>query len=1127
MFLSLTQLKRNKFFCADYINHGGIITIMKRKSGWILCFALLAALLLAALAGAADRTVRAVVLYDEDADASALTAMLEGMEDVCVLWRYDSLFAGAAVETSSARLAELEALPGVEAARTVRSYVPAASGGADEELPFEESLALMGVDKLWEQGYTGDGTVIAVLDSGLLTSHEVFADDSLVTAPAISREDVADFAAKGRTAGRYISRRIPFAYDYYSKDDDVTTTNGHGTHVTALAAGYAVDGRGDVKFRGAAPGAQILSMKVFPNGSSGGTDDAVILRALEDAWNLGADVVNLSVATGAGFRQDDALDGTYSRAFAQMAESGVIICCATGNSNTTSAEKSWLAKLPGGGYTDYSSVCSPASYEGSVAIAAAGQDEKTGKAVMAEYSSWGPASGLHFAPALTVFGGPSVSASASGEDMYRNDTGTSMASGSASGMFAVLLQSLRQEGVTDRAQAARLARSLLESTAQVLTDGQGVPLSPRKQGAGLASLEAAASSKLAVLDPLLEPGESQEGNFTLRLTLYNRSDKALTASVNVQTLTDHYESQNGRVYSLLTPRDITRDVTVSGSRSVNVPARGEAAVTLELTVGAQLRRELEEAFPNGFYVEGFVTASAGGEKAHAAFLGYCGDWEAAPILEPLDFRDIQDAAWRLTQGDGAQPEREACLEALGAELGANLAYLTNDALDEEAQRLLGSSPYSAALHDDGRSAIPSRDTDAMTTQGSLLCLDLYALRSAAGIVALVWNPETGEIYYAGDETWAEKSILDIYGESIVPAVQFSWDGTDASGQGVAAGTRVQVDVYAWLDTDSEPREAYRKNHHRGRPEEYRWLLEEGFDGYRELSFPVVLDGAAPTVSAALSDGGQTLTLTFRDDQYVAYAVVGDENRWLLGEEAFVPTRAGEACTLRVDLSGYDQLPETVYIQVEDYASNAVGYALDLGDLASGGKGELQRCAALLLEDVGFNDWYHAAADFAVGSGILPANEDGKFQPEKAATRAEIVSALYRANGSRPGKLTAKDLPFSDVPGYASYTQALCWAYELGIAGGRDDGTFGGSSSVTRQELAVMLYRCDQLAGQAGASGSLAGFPDAGSVAGWAREAMTWAVGRGIIAGDAAGRLSPEGKVTRAETAQMLMRYING
>ena len=68
----------------------------------------------------------------------------------------------------------------------------------------------MKADGLWEQGYTGDGTVIAVLDSGLNTSHEAFADGSLMESPALGREDVAEFSRKGGSKGRYVSQRIPF-----------------------------------------------------------------------------------------------------------------------------------------------------------------------------------------------------------------------------------------------------------------------------------------------------------------------------------------------------------------------------------------------------------------------------------------------------------------------------------------------------------------------------------------------------------------------------------------------------------------------------------------------------------------------------------------------------------------------------------------------------------------------------------------------------------------------------------------------------------------------------------------------------------------------------------------------------
>ena len=1101
----------------------------QKKTKWTVLFALLAVLALSVFAYAAeDAPARVIVLYEDAADPAQLESAISQVEGADFLWRYDTFLSGAAVDAGAEAVDALKALPGVAGVRPARSYeAPLASAG-QRDPSSTEGLALMGADRLWEEGYTGDGTVIAVLDTGLLTSHEAFADSSLMSAPAISRADTDAFAAKGGTAGRYVSQRIPFAYDYYDRDDTVATSNGHGTHVTALAAGYALAEDGSVRFRGGAPGAQILSMKIFPNGASGGTDDSIILRALEDAWNLGADVVNISVGTGAGFAQDEALDGVYCRAFAQMAQSGVIICCAAGNENTASAMKPWAPRLPTAAYTDYGTNCSPSSYRGAVAVGAASKAE--GGAVPADYSSWGPATGLHLTPALLAFGGPSVSASASGNDLYRSDYGTSMASPSACGLFASLLQVLRERGVTDKAQAAQLAQGLLESTAQVLKGENGVPVSPRKQGAGLADLSAAASSDLAVLNPLVELGESGDGKFTLSFTLRNLGAKAVTASLHATVLTDAYEKQGDTYYSSLAARDITGGVTVGGSKSVAVPAGGETEVSLTLTVGSALKKELEAVFPNGFYVEGYVTASAAGQSVHATFLGYCGDWEAAPVLEPLDFRDVQDAWFRMAEqaapGGGADLEQSRrYLAELKADMGANLAFLAGDPYGSlEDGRLLGASAYGYALHDDARFAMPSRDTDAGVTAGDLLRLDLYALRNAAGIVMLVSDRETGALYYAEDVTWQERSILDNYGEALTPAASFSWDGTDASGRPLPGGTKVQVDVYAWLDTDEDAVTAYNKYVRRDTPDAFSWLTEEGYAGYRELSFPLVLDGKAPTVSAALSGDGKSLTLTFRDDQYLAYAAVSGRQQMLLGEEAFFPKTAGESSTVTVGFPD-GVYPELLYIRTEDFAGNTAGYTLDVKAMAAGEAAAPERCAMFLLKDADLSAWYHDAVDKVLDRGIMEADGEMRFRPEEKATRAEIVKALYQASGSPAAKLTVSGLPFQDVSSRAAYASAVCWAYENGLVTGETETSFAGTSSVSRQQLAVMLYRCAKLNGAlGGASGSLAAFPDRDSVADWAREAMAWAVGQGLITGED-GRLNPEGPVTRAQAAQMLVRYL--
>ena len=156
---------------------------------------------------------------------------------------------------------------------------------------------------------------------------------------------------------------------------------------------------------------------------------------------------------------------------------------------------------------------------------------------------------------------------------------------------------------------------------------------------------------------------------------------------------------------------------------------------------------------------------------------------------------------------------------------------------------------------------------------------------------------------------------------------------------------------------------------------------------------------------------------------------------------------------------------------------------------------------------------------------MQPDEDMKFGPNGTANRWDIVEALYQANGSPKSKLTLSDLPFNDVSSRTKYADALCWAYENGIAAGKSDGAFYGAAKVTRQEFAAMLFRCAKLVGKSGASGSLSGYPDAASVAGWAAESMRWAVGAELIKGNSAGNLAPAADVTRAETAQILMRFM--
>ena len=118
--------------------------------------------------------------------------------------------------------------------------------------------------------------------------------------------------------------------------------------------------------------------------------------------------------------------------------------------------------------------------------------------------------------------------------------------------------------------------------------------------------------------------------------------------------------------------------------------------------------------------------------------------------------------------------------------------------------------------------------------------------------------------------------------------------------------------------------------------------------------------------------------------------------------------------------------------------------------------------------------------------------------------------------------------FSDAAEGAWYADAVSWAAENDIVGGYGGGLFGPDDSITREQLAVILYRFALYKGydlSAGEDFDLSAYADAGDVSEWAIPAMQWACGAGIINGDGEGSLAPQGEATRAQVAAMLMRFI--
>ena len=187
------------------------------------------------------------------------------------------------------------------------------------------------------------------------------------------------------------------------------------------------------------------------------------------------------------------------------------------------------------------------------------------------------------------------------------------------------------------------------------------------------------------------------------------------------------------------------------------------------------------------------------------------------------------------------------------------------------------------------------------------------------------------------------------------------------------------------------------------------------------------------------------------------------------------------------------------------------------------------CPSYGLRDVaGPGYWAHKGIDYCVRNRLMSGVGAGTFSPDTACTRAQIVKILYNRSGNQ-ADYSYYYLPFTDVAPGAWYYNAVAWAYYNDVTSGTSATMFTPNAAITRQQLVTFLYRytvkyAPEFTGNAT---PISAFPDAGSVANWAYAAMSWAVGNGLIVGNAHNGLDyldPNGSATRAQTATIIMRY---
>lgn len=168
-------------------------------------------------------------------------------------------------------------------------------------------------------------------------------------------------------------------------------------------------------------------------------------------------------------------------------------------------------------------------------------------------------------------------------------------------------------------------------------------------------------------------------------------------------------------------------------------------------------------------------------------------------------------------------------------------------------------------------------------------------------------------------------------------------------------------------------------------------------------------------------------------------------------------------------------------------------------------------------DVPQNSWFADAVKYVSENKLMNGTSTTAFSPNGNMSRAMLATVLYRMSG----ETAEADSSFGDVSSSAYYAAAVSWASSKGIVNGTGTDAFSPNASVTREQLAAMLYR---YAGEPSVSADLSAYTDTVDIAPYASKAVEWCVAKGILSGKSATRLAPQDTATRAECAAMLQRF---
>ena len=409
---------------------------------------------------------------------------------------------------------------------------------------------------------------------------------------------------------------------------------------------------------------------------------------------------------------------------------------------------------------------------------------------MNDYSSWGATPDLKLKPDITSHGGDITSAVAGG---YEEMSGTSMATPNLAGLMALVRSHLRKQNPgIQAAELTKLSNQIVMSSATLVYDEEKLPYSPRKQGAGLATLNNIFTTNAYLSTdeknggaeddrPKIELGEDEKKSgvyeFTFKVTNFGNEQLKfnLVSRFMTETIAADGLAVAEAAYML---NDNPAVFTVKGADrsndTITVAKNSTAEITVKLTLSAAEKSYLDHNFIHGMYVEGFislVSQSEGQCDLNLPFMGFYGDWESAPMLD-YNAYEISAIQQDTSLTDDEKPHESVFATQLfstyyngkyAVPMGG-FAYLQNESDDVEKVYV---TEEHCAISRYNEYHGPTATNNYMTSTG-LRALYAGLLRNAELVTYDIYNVDTGEIVYQGNSYRIGKAIAN--GGTATPAL---------------------------------------------------------------------------------------------------------------------------------------------------------------------------------------------------------------------------------------------------------------------------------------------------------------------------------------------------------------------